>query len=236
MADGGGSAQVGLAALRFGHQETPEAEGESGRHHPEEGIGPAEHAAEDVAERAADRDGNVEPRQHLAAFLDGVEVCDDRWGDGTVRRFAHANGAARQQQDRKTTCQPRSSAGQGPQKDADPDQVPSIHPVGKPAEHGSEDHVGNHERSRQQAELGLADHLTAVSKVLLDVFKIRREDLPIDVVEQVNAEEQAERQRRPFHGRRLADLRRAGKRIDAVIRGQWFGRERAVCGHRRVLP
>ena len=54
-------------------------------------------AAQHVAQRAADRNGDVKPGQHLAAPLDGIHVGNDRRRHRTIRRFADADKHARGQ-------------------------------------------------------------------------------------------------------------------------------------------
>ena len=167
-------------------------------------------AAEHVAEGAADRDRHVEPRQDPATLFDGVEIRKDRRRHGPVCGLADADEAARQQEPEERRGQARGAAREAPEDDADPDERPPRVALGQPAEDRRADHVQHHEGHREHAdegELGPEPEVrtapalqgleggrlgAAAEEALLDRRNHGREDLAIDVVEEVDQKQQDE--------------------------------------------
>ena len=203
VAAGLGGEVFGLAEMRLAHSQRPEPQQQAGNHdgveRPPPALGVAVHgghiAAQHVAQGAADGDRHVEPRQHLPALGHGVEIGDDRRGHRSVGGLADAHQAARQQENDKGVGQPAGAAGQAPEPDADGDEPPSRPPLAEPAEQRRGDHVGDEEGRGEQAGhgAGMEIVLAGMEQVVADLRLDGRQDLAVDIVEQVHREQQQQR-------------------------------------------
>ncbi len=146
-----------------------------------------ERAGGDVTDRAADGDGGIKPRQHLAPDRERIQIRNERRRDRPVRRLAHADQASRGEQRAIGVGQTRRPAGKAPDSDADADEHPSRITIRQPAEDRRQQHV-RHEECQDQPSDGRAAHAELHSDRFLDGI----EDGTVDVIEKIDAQEKRE--------------------------------------------
>src|SRR5580698_6579179 len=105
----------------------------------------ADQAAQAVAQGAAHGNCHVKPGEDLPAAFDGEEIGDDGGSGGSVAGFADADEEARDEEHGERCGQPRAAGEETPEQYADADENPAGHSVGKPAEDGGGEQVGDDE-------------------------------------------------------------------------------------------
>ena len=180
-------------------------------------------APDDVAERRTDGNGHVEHRVHAAATVGCETVGEQRRRDGDVRRFADADQRAPGEQLRIVTGKPREERRQTPHEHAERDRPGARAAIAPGAEHGRGDHVHQHERRYQQAELGIRKAHRA-----FQIRRDRRHDVAVEIVEQVDRGEDAERPEGSWRRCGGAQVRRLALTWPAVRLYRQRGRGREI--------
>ena len=153
----------------------------------------ADRAPKDVAERAANRDREIEIGQHATALFDRVEVGDDRRRGRPVAGFADADEHARDEQHGERPGQSRPATGQAPHRDARAHEQPAGKPIRQQAENGRHDHV-THEKGRgEPAGLGESAQIVGRKERLAYFGFDGGKNLAVDIVEQIDRQQQRER-------------------------------------------
>ena len=207
----------GAGALRLLHEPAQGRQQKTGHDDGLEGGPPAEVTleppADAVPEGAPDRDRHIEPREDGAAPGDRVEIADDRRRRGSVAGLADAEQAARREQDEEAAGQAGGAAREAPERDAAADDDPAIMPVREPAKDRRREHVADEKRHPEPAGLGVFQRI-AVEEFLLDGRDDRREDVAIEVAEEIDGQQQRDGARGFRVGSWGRDWVHLGKRID----------------------
>jgi hypothetical protein len=192
--DGGG---VGRAR-GLGNEQAEQREHDARAAGDEEGAAPAEvlveQAAQHEAEGAADGDGGVEDREHPPLALGGGDVVDDGGAERRVAGLAHAHQEPDAPEGGEGVGQPRARRRRAPDGHAQGDEHLAGHDVAEAAEDGAREQVAPEERRADRAHLSVRQ-----AELFLDVRADGRDQVPIEVVEQVQPCQQED------DGRRVSD-------------------------------
>ena len=112
-------------------------------------------AAGDVTRFAADGNGGVEPRKHLASNGKRIQIRNQRLARPARMRPPLCRSDIAWQAMRQGIGQARRPAGEAPDRDADADQHPSRVTVRQPAENRRQQHV-RHEKCQDEPSDGRA--------------------------------------------------------------------------------
>ena len=170
------------------------------------GIEMHHETAQGIAQRRANGHGNVEQREDLSTLGDGEAIREDRRRQRPVRPFAHPHEAAGEQQHQEAHSQAAGPCSQAPDGHAHGDQFPGGKALGQGPEERGGQHVGNQERRSQQP--GLAPRHRSFSILswkerLADLRLHGRQDLAVDVIEEIHRQQQPQGQVGPGDGPRF---------------------------------
>ena len=173
------------------HQrEREHGEGEAGEARDVESGAPSEVgvgvSAEDEAEGGADRDGGEEDREHAAAGAAGVVVGEEARGDGAVGGLADADEGAGEEEAPEADGEAAEGGRDAPDEDADGDEAGAGEAVAEGAEDPRRQHVDDDEGGEEAADLDVLESEAAVGGVLLEGLGQSGEDVPVEVVEEVD--------------------------------------------------
>ena len=196
--------RVGLAALRFAHEQAEQGQQQTGQHDHEKRPAPVagqpqHQPAEHDAERTADRDGGVEVGQDRPAAAFRIQVGKDGGRGRPVRRLSGADDAPRQEHHDIPDRQTGRAAGQAPHGHAEGHQLPARQAIGEAAEQRRQQHEGDHERRGQEAH-AKADAVepeerlgqSVGEELMLDGLLERGQHVAVEVVKHINEDEEHE--------------------------------------------
>ena len=177
--------RVGKGQREEREEEAREAGDEEGRAPPEVGVGVA---ADDVAERGADRDGAEEDRVDAAALLLREVVGEEARGDRPVGGLADADRRARGEERGEALREPRGRRGEAPDEDAEGEEARARALVAEDAEERRGDHVDDDEAGHQRPGLRVGEAELGVAQALDE----RGDDEAVEVVEEVDERQDGE--------------------------------------------
>ena len=198
VAKGGAGALAGrrtveAAAHRLGDARlTSRAAGKAGEADDQEGRAPVEMAgdpaAEEDAERRADRNAEREEGERPRPLLLGVEIGDQRIGGRDAAGLADADAHPRQEQLPEILGEAAGGGEQAPQADRPGDDRDPAAAVGEPGDRDGEARIEEREGDpAHQPEL-----LVAQPELRLDRHREDADDLAVDEVEDVGEEQDRE--------------------------------------------
>ena len=153
----------------------------------------ADQSANHIAERAANRNRRVKNRHDAAPCFDRVNIRQDGRRSRAVAAFANSNANASRKKNGKRRRQPGAAAGQAPQNHSRADDDPARDPIGEKTENRCADHVSNEKRVAEQTGLRHSVDVASCEKTRADVGLERSQNLPVDVIKQIDPEEKQQR-------------------------------------------
>ncbi len=189
------------AALRLASEDPVEdGDHEAGDGADKEGRPPIEHAAQHAAGRVADcgsdGDGEIEDGQDSVAGSLVEKVREHGGCEDAERGLAHSHQRVADEHAPVVVHPGRGEGEQAPEDGAAHDERLAADAVAEPARKRSAKHVNDEHRRGQQAEL-----FVAPAELLLDERLGSGQDVAVDVVEQVKADEKAQRNDRRAEAR-----------------------------------
>ena len=189
--------------------------------HDKKGPTPSEmnvdQSAQNVTEGASHRNRRKENRQDPPARSQRKEVSDQRRRRWSVPSLADADKNTGQQEHQHRRGQSGRTARQAPDENRRSDDEPARKTVCQETENGRGDHIANNESRTQQAGPKHGIRIRRIEKCPANFRLDRRQDITIDVVKKINAEQQQEstpgaRHLSVIHWRQqLADCSRRGR-------------------------
>src|SRR6266487_990374 len=166
---------------RIALPETEQTQQQTRRRHEIKCPAPTEmgtdHAADDIAQRAANRNGGAKNRHDPAAYFDREKIGQDC-------RRSRAGAAA----------------GQAPQNHSATDDDPPRNPIGEQTENRRADHVSDEKRVAKQTGLRHSVYVVRRKKTGANIRLERGQNLPIDVIKQIDPEQKQQRTVRAANG------------------------------------
>ena len=145
----------------------------------------SQHPAEEIAQRAADRNGDIEPGEDLAAALLREEVGDEPGRYRAETRLTDSDGGTGGQQGPVAGGKTGQGRGQTPDDQASGSKPGPAPVVAEPAEERGEEQVAEHEGAAEKPQRRIGE-----MQIDLDQGKYREEHLPVDVVKQVHRQKE----------------------------------------------
>ncbi len=182
----------GLGAFGFLHDRgDEEGDEDSGDGGDDEAPSPAEvlgdGAADEIAERRADRDGDVEEGEDAIAAGGGVEVGEHGGGEDAEGGLADAEGGVAEVEGGEGVDGCGEEVDAAPEEGGDDDHGFAGEAVAEPAGDRRGGHVGDHEPEGERADLGVGE-----VELAFDLLLNSGEDVAIDVVDEVEGGEEDE--------------------------------------------
>src|SRR5581483_7071432 len=154
----------------------------------EEGGAPAvlrsDSASQEEPECASHRDRDVKKREHASTLFPREKIADQGGGHRRKAGFADSNERPRDQQPRIRSGQTGKSCGPAPEHDPRRDKVPPLPTITENARDRRRHDVRQHEYGEDTPDLKVRQ-----VELALDQRRNRGDDVAIDVVEEVDAEE-----------------------------------------------
>ena len=189
----------------------------------EEGRAPAERLPDEAAEHESRHDADVAAdvveRERRRALLGREIIREQRMRSGVERRLPDPDPDARQRQLDEAPREAARRRHHAPDRDADDDHVAANASIGEAGDGNRGDGVEEREgEARQQPHLRVGG-----AEVVLDRLEQDREDLPVDVVDDVEQNEEGEHEMRAGravrHGASLARRAPAPARFPSPCAG-----------------
>src|SRR5437667_1850050 len=150
-------------------------------------------SANNIAECAADRNGRVKDRHDATAFFDQEKVGQDCRCCRAVAAFANSNANSSRKEYGECRRQPGAAAGQTPQNHSGADDDPARESIGEQTENRCADHVSYKERVAKQTGLRHSVYIASCEKTRANIRLESGENLPIDVIKQIDPEQKQQR-------------------------------------------
>ena len=143
--------------------------------------------ADKVAEGGADRDGYVEDGEDAVALAGRVEVGEEGGGEDAEGGFADAEGGVAEVERVVGMDKGGEKVNRAPEEGGDNDHGLAREAVAEPAGDRGGGHVGEHEPEGERADLRVGE-----VKLTFDLLLDAREDVAVDVVDEVERGEEDE--------------------------------------------
>src|SRR5581483_5937081 len=143
-----------------------------------------------IAERAANWNRRVKNGHDATPCFDWEKIGQDGWRRGAIAAFTNSNAYASCKENRKCSRETGSAAGQAPQNHSRTDDDPTRESIGEQTKNRRADHVGYEKRVAEQTSLGHGVYVARHEKSCANIRLERGEDLPVDVVEKIDGQEQ----------------------------------------------
>src|SRR4030095_5520715 len=152
----------------------------------------ANQSTDHIAERAADWNRRAKNRHDATPLFDREKVGQDCRRRGSVAAFANSNANSSCKKNRECCRETGAAAGQAPQNHSTADNNPPGESIGEQTENRGADHVSNEKRVAQQTSLRHRVHVARCKKSFANIGLERGQNLPVDVVEKIDSQEQKE--------------------------------------------
>src|SRR6266850_833126 len=156
-------------------------------------------SADHIAERAANRNRRTKNRHDATPRFDWEKIGQDRRGRRPVAAFANSDAYASRKENAECRGKTRPTAGQTPQNHSATNDDPARESIGEQAENWRADHVSHEKCDAQQTRLGHRVYVVGCKKTCANVRLERSQNLPVDIVKKIDAQEQKERVTRAGH-------------------------------------
>src|SRR5437764_4820875 len=167
-------------------------------------------SANNIAECAADRNGRVKDRHDATAFFDREKVGQDCRCCRAVAAFANSNANSSRKENGECRRQTGAAAGQAPQNHSGTDDDPARESIGKQTENRCADHVSYKKRVAEQTGLRHSVYVVRRKKTGANIRLERSQNLPIDIIKQIDPEQEQKR-----------TVRAANRFLHATFHRQW---------------
>src|SRR6266478_4076451 len=159
----------------------------------------ADRSADYVAERATDRNRRAKDRHDATTCFDREKIGQNRRRCRSVAAFANSNAYSSCEENRECCCETGAAAGQAPQNHSGADNDPPRESIGEQTKNRRADHVSDEKRVAEQTSLRHRVHVVRCEKSSANIRLERRQNLPVDVIEKIDGQEQKECAMRAAH-------------------------------------
>ena len=149
----------------------------------------ADPASDAIAKCSSQRQGQVVHSHRSPALLLGEQVGDQGRRDHSIARLSHTQQRPPEEHMIEIERERGAHGGQAPQSHAARQEHPPVIAVSQHAHHGRDQRVNHHEGDAQHAVPEIVD-----VELLLDLRADREERIAVDIVQQVHAEQDRERE------------------------------------------
>src|SRR6187402_151641 len=150
-------------------------------------VGRCQSTTRSVANRRSNRNGQIEDRKNTVPLFGGIEICKNRRGKDAKARLSYAQRGVPYQQRVIAVNESCEEVHTAPQQRADDDQDLARHTIAKPSRGWRCNDVGDEEPCRQRAH-----GLIGERKLVLYHLLHAREDVTVDVIDEVQCRQQNE--------------------------------------------
>ena len=179
-------------------------EHDAGDCHKIESPTPAElmvdYPTQNKTECAAHRDRRTKNSHDAAPHLSAEQICQDRRGRGPVSSLADSNKNTRCEQGCECEREPPCRRREAPKNHTGAHDNPARETIRQKTQDGRRQHVSDEERRRQRAGYRHGVRIPLGEKRLADIWFDRRQDEAVDVIEKINAKQEAESDARSRFG------------------------------------
>src|SRR6266536_6639702 len=178
---------------RIALPETEQTQQQTRRRHEIKCPAPTEmgtdHAADDIAQRAANRNGGAKNRHDPAAYFDREKIGQDCRRSRAVAAFANSNANSSRKENGERRCQTGAAAGQTPQNYSGTDDDPARNPISEETKNRCADHVGYEKRVAEQTGLRHSVYVASCEKTRANIRLERGQNLAVNVIEEIDPEQ-----------------------------------------------
>src|SRR6266480_3361318 len=159
----------------------------------------ADRSADYVAERATDRNRRAKDRHDATTCFDREKIGQNRRRCRSVAALANSNAYASCKENRECRRQAGAAARNAPQNHSGTNDDPARESVGEQSQDWRADHVSDEKCVAEQTSLRHRIHVVRCKKSSANIRLERRQNLPVDVIEKIDGQEQKERGTRAAH-------------------------------------
>src|SRR5450755_3146599 len=150
-------------------------------------------SAQYVTKRAPDRNCREKHCEHATARRQGEKIRNDWRSRGTVSAFANTNKDARDEKCCDASSESGGAARETPENDCAANDHPPRKAIGQPAQCWRGDHVAHDKRGAKRAGDRHCVRIARREKSRTNRRFHRGQDVPVDIIKEINSEEQCER-------------------------------------------